>query len=136
MEPLSPAIHAALMSLSGASPAAVHRLQVGLARLTLSQAPLVAPAQLDLALAFIEGSASAAELRDARTDCWTYLGSLACGCSLADSASAHAVLSCLESDRAAHSVAALAEQVSKVLSCGASPALVLRVLADLPDPLV
>lgn len=125
---LSSQIHAALSALSAASPARVHRLQVGLARLVLSHAPPAAAGQLDLALAFIEGDASATELREARTDCWTYLGALACGCSRADSASAHAVLSCLEPEGALHAPAALAEQVSLVLGCGASEASVLRVL--------
>ncbi|RYZ03752.1 MAG: hypothetical protein EOO73_26305 [Myxococcales bacterium] len=114
---LSSEITAALGALAGAPPSTVHRLQVGLARLVLDSAPPSAAGQLDLALAFIEGKATAAELREARSDCWSYLGSLACGCSLADSASGHAVMSCLEPDSASHSIGALREQVSKVLRC-------------------
>jgi hypothetical protein len=81
-----------------------------------------------LAAAFIEGRASREELCDARTDCWTDVGSLACGCSLADSASAHAVLSCLETEDEAHGHAALVEQVSRVSSCGATESSILAVL--------
>src|SRR5260221_6389766 len=91
---LSPEIHAALATMGPASARAVHRLQVALARLVLEQAPPAAASQLDLALAFIEGRASVAELLEARQDCWVYVGALACGCSLADSASAHAVMTC------------------------------------------
>ena len=75
-----------------------------------------------------EGRASAAELRDARQDCWTYVGSLACGCSISDSASAHAVMTCLEPDDAAHVGSLLLEQVERVRRCGASQAQILAVL--------
>ncbi len=126
---LSGSIPAALAARTDAPPAEVHRLQVGLARLVLAHAPLAAAAQLELAVAFIEGRAVAAELHEAKQECWAYVGSLACGCSVADSASAHAVLSCLEAAPGAHSAAALAEQVSKVLRCGASETSILRVLA-------
>lgn len=127
---VSPEIQAAVSARQGSSPAQVHRLQVGLARLVLEHAPLSAAAHLELAVAFIEGRASSAELHEGKTECWTYLGSLACGCSLADSASAHAILSCMESDDGAHSAVALAEQVSKVLQCGAPETSVLRVLSS------
>lgn len=117
---LSTEMSGRLAVFAEAPAAAIHRLQVGLARLVLAQAPPAAPGQLDLALAFIEGRASAADLLDAKQDCWTFVGSLACGCSIADSASAHAILCCLETSEDAHSVAALAEQVERVLRCGAS----------------
>jgi hypothetical protein len=130
---LSSEIRARLAALSGATPAHVHRLQVGLAWLVLSQAPPAASGQLDLAVAFIEGRATSAELRDAKQDCWTYVGSLACGCTISDSASAHAVMSCLETDEAAHASAALAEQAHQVLRCGASETAILHVLESLPE---
>ncbi len=126
--PLSTQIRARIAALASGSPAAIHRLQVGLARLVLSQAPAAGSGQLDLALAFIEGRASAEDLHDARQDCWTYVGSLACGCSLADSASAHALMCCLETDEQRHSGSALAEQVERVLQCGAGEGAVLAVL--------
>lgn len=125
---LSAVIRARLAALSGAPPATVHRLQVGLARLVLSQAPPSASSQLDLAVAFIEGRITSAELREAKQDCWSYVGSLACGCSVSDSASAHAVLSCLETDDDAHVSAKLSEQAEKVLRCGVSETSILRVL--------
>lgn len=125
---LFPAIQRALARLAHAPSEQVHRLQVGLARLVLDQAPPSAPQQLALALAFIEGHAQRAQLHDAKQDLWTYVGSLACGCSIADSASAHAVLSCLETDEASHSSAALTEQVIKVLRCGVVEISILRVL--------
>jgi hypothetical protein len=106
----------------------VHRLQVGLAGLVVEQAAPGAPQQLALAAAFIEGHASSAALTDAQQDCWTYVGSLACGCSLADSAAAHALLTCLEPRSEAHSPRALREQVERVLSCGVDEAPVLAVL--------
>jgi hypothetical protein len=106
----------------------VHRLQLRLAELLLSHAPPGATGQLELALGFVEGRADASALHEARQDCWTYVGSLACGCSVADSASAHAIMVCLETDPTAHSPAALAEQVERSLRCGASEADVLGVL--------
>jgi hypothetical protein len=127
---LSPEIHAALAAFGPAPPQAVHRLQVRLARLVLEQAPPAAASQLDLALAFIEGRASAAELLEARQDCWVYVGALACGCSLADSASAHAIMTCLETDAAAHASRSLQEQVERVVSCGAPEPLILSVLRE------
>lgn len=125
---LSTEIRGCLAAFADAPAARVHRLQVGLARLVLSQAPPAASGQLDLALAFIEGRASAAELRDAEQDCWTYVGSLACGCAIADSVSAHAIMACLETREDAHSPAALAEQVEKALRCGVDESAIVRAL--------
>ena len=127
---LSPVLRLRLAAFGSASPLAIHRLQVGLARLALEQAPPAAPGQLALALAFIEGRALAAELLDARQDCWTHVGSLACGCSVADSASAHAIMTCLETDAAAHSPAALVEQAERILRCGVDEARIVAVLAE------
>ena len=125
---LSPRISLALDARPHAEPAAVHRLQVGLAGLVSAQASPAAPEQLALASAFIEGRAQPEALLDAQQDCWAYVGSLACGCSLADSASAHAILTCLDTRAEAHSAAALREQVERVLRCGASEAAVLAIL--------
>jgi hypothetical protein len=127
---LSPALSASLAGFGAASPRAIHRLQVGLARLVLEQAPPAAPGQLALAVAFIEGRAAAADLLDARQDCWTHVGSLACGCSVADSASAHAIMTCLETDPAAHSPAALVEQAERILRCGVVEAQIVAVLGE------
>ncbi|HEX2877432.1 MAG TPA: hypothetical protein VHP33_39560 [Polyangiaceae bacterium] len=99
-----------------------------MAELLLSYAPPGASGQLELALGFVEGRTDAAALHEARQDCWTYVGSLACGCSVADSASAHAIMICLETDATAHSPAALVEQVERSLRCGAAEVDVLRVL--------
>lgn len=106
----------------------MHRLQLRLAELLLDHAPPGATSQLELALGFVEGRTEAAALHEARQDCWTYVGSLACGCSIADSASAHAIMVCLETDATAHFPAALVEQVERSLRCGASEADVLAVL--------
>jgi len=125
---LSPEIQAALAAFEAAPARTVHRLQVGLARLVLEQAPPVAASQLELALAFLDGHASAARLLEARQDCWLQVGALACGCSLADSASAHAIMTCLETDATAHASQALHEQIARVLSCGATEPLILSVL--------
>jgi len=125
---LSPEIQAALAACGAAPVQVVHRLQVGLARLVLEQAPASAASQLQLALAFIDGQATAAQLLDARQDCWLYVGALACGCSLADSASAHAIMTCLETDATAHASQALHDQVERVLRCGATEPHILSVL--------
>lgn len=125
---LSPRISLALDACAHFEPGAVHRLQVGLAGLVAAQSSPGAPQQLELAAAFIEGRAEPEELADARQDCWTYVGALSCGCSLADSASAHAILICLEPRADAHTTRALAEQVERVLRCGASETDVLAIL--------
>jgi hypothetical protein len=126
----SPEIQDALAAFGMARIEAVHRLQVGLARLVLEQAPPQAASQLALALAFIERRATAAELMEARQDCWAYVGSLACGCSVADSASAHAIMTCLEADDAAHASSALPEQLERILRCGVSEPRILGVLRE------
>jgi hypothetical protein len=101
-----------------------------LAQLLLAHAPPSASGQLDLAQGFIEGRAPPEALHEARQDCWTYVGSLACGCSVADSASAHAIMTCLETDAAAHAPDRLAEQLERALRCGAAEADLLRVLGS------
>jgi acyl-CoA reductase-like NAD-dependent aldehyde dehydrogenase len=121
-------LHAELVRFAEAKVPQVHRLQLRLAELLLNHAPPGATGQLELALGFVEGRTAAAALHEARQDCWTYVGSLACGCSVADSASAHAIMVCLETDATAHSPAALVEQVERSLRCGASEADVLGVL--------
>ncbi len=121
-------LRAALGRFDGAGAEQVHRLQLSLARLLLGHAPPSAPGQLALALDFVEGRASPAALHEARQDCWIYVGSLACGCSVADSASVHAIMTCLETDDAAHSPLSLAEQVERSLRGGAAEAEVLAVL--------
>jgi len=125
---LSPPLKAELGRFSSATVAQVHRLQLGLAQLVLEQAPPGAVGQWQLALGFVEGRVPAAALHEARQDCWTYVGSLACGCSIADSASAHAIMTCLETDDSAHAPGGLAEQVERSLRCGATEAAVLGVL--------
>ncbi len=106
----------------------LHRLKLELAKLVLSQASPSAVNQLHLVERFLEGQASAAELADARQDAWAYVGSLACYCSPTDSASAQAVLSCLETGPAAHTGDSLLEQVERVLLCGISERALLEVL--------
>ena len=125
---LSPLLQAELGRFSTATVAQVHRVQLGLARLLLDQAPPGAAGQLEQAQGFVDGRVPAAALHEARQDCWTYVGSLACGCSVADSASAHAVMTCLETDDSAHVPSALAEQVERSLRCGATEGAVLGVL--------
>jgi hypothetical protein len=128
MNQVSPEIRRALEGFAALGPASVHVLQVGLAKLALEQAPPAAASQLALAVEFIEGRVGPAELKDAKQDCWTHVGSLACGCSIADSASAHAIMTCLETDPAAHTPAALLEQVERISRCGVAEARILSVL--------
>jgi len=127
---VTPELQAALRRFSGATAAQVHRLQLGFAELLLAHAPPAASAQLGLALGFLEGRVPAEALHEARQDCWTYVGSLACGCSVADSASAHAVMICLETDDSAHSPDSLAEQLERALRCGATEAELLHALVS------
>ena len=107
----------------------MHELELGLASLLLDHAPVAAREQLELAARYLAGEASLVELRSAQQDCWTYVGSLACGCSVADSASGAAFLACLNGDEGAHTAVALAEQVERVLRAGASEAQILALLA-------
>ena len=127
---LSTRLEAELARFSSATVAEIHRLQLGLALLVLDQAPPGAVGHLALAHEVVAGRGSAAALHEARQDCWTYVGSLACGCSIADSASAHAIMTCLETDDSAHTPRGLSEQVERCLRCGADEAAVLSVLRD------
>ncbi len=126
---LSAAIEAALRLHVGSSPREVHSLQIRLARLLLQHGPPAVAEQLRLAEAFLLGEVSAAELRGAEQDLWTYVGSLACGCSVADSASGAAFLVCLAAETSSHTPAALAEQAERALRAGAPEQAVLAVLA-------
>lgn len=125
---ISRALSDALESVQTRGARQVHRLEIELAELVLPHAPPGAPAQLELGRALIEGRGSLSALREARQDCWAYAGSLACGCSTADSASAHAILACLEPDEAAHDAESLAEQVKRILRCGVVEERILAVL--------
>lgn len=126
---LSARIAEALAACANFDSPQIHRLQVGLAGLVSAQGSPSAPQHLALASAFIEGHARPAQLTEAQQDCWTYVGSLACGCSVADSASAHAILVCLDSRADAHAAPELREQVERVLRCGVGEDDILRVLA-------
>jgi hypothetical protein len=106
----------------------VHELELGLAALLLEHAPVGGRQQLELAERYLAGQADLAELRSAQQDCWSYVGSLACGCSVADSASGAAFLACLNGDAGAHTALALAEQAERALRAGASEAQVLAAL--------
>jgi hypothetical protein len=125
---ISSDLHQALGRFAAADAGRIHRVQVDLARLVLHHAPPHAPQQLELGLGFLAGNVPSSALHEARQDCWTYVGSLACGCSISDSASAHAIMTCLETDDAAHSPSGLAEQVERALRCGAAETDVLAVL--------
>ena len=126
---ISRTLSEALESVETLDARQVHGLEIELAELVLPHAPPGAPAQLELGRALIEGRGSVSELREARQDCWAYAGSLACGCSTADSASAHAILACLEPDERAHDAKSLVEQVTRVVRCGVAEARILAVLA-------
>ncbi|MFZ5892708.1 MAG: hypothetical protein ACOY0T_16735 [Myxococcota bacterium] len=115
-------VFAAAQRHSKTSPVEVHRLKIRLAKLVLGQATPSAVNQLELAERFVNGQSTREELADARQDAWTYIGSLACYCSVTDSASSQAVLSCLESDPAAHDFSSLLEQSERVLRCGVADA--------------
>ena len=125
---VSPALRAAVQRYEHASPRALPRVKISLARLVLGEASPQAVQQLELAEHYLSGSASAQELREARADAWAYVGSLACHCSITDSASSTAVLSCLESDEGAHGLASLLEQTERVLRCGVPEASVANAL--------
>ncbi|HEY6078337.1 MAG TPA: hypothetical protein VIW29_06015 [Polyangiaceae bacterium] len=91
-------------------------------------APPGSAQQLALAQRFLDGEKLEPELAEAKQECWTYVGSLACGCSLTDSASAHVLLVCLETTPDSHHLGALTEQVERVLRCGVPLAQVLTAL--------
>jgi hypothetical protein len=122
---------AALLShLPTLAPARVHALELALAELLLGLSPPEATLQLALARRYLAGEATKTELIEAQRDCWTYVGSLACGCSIADSASAEAIMACLASSDDAHGPGALAEQVKRVLRCDIEPERVRQVLEE------
>ena len=106
----------------------IQRLQVELARLVLDQAPPGSAQHLELCGSAIGDQQLDGALNEARQELWTYVGSLACGCSDSDSASAHAVLICLVGEQAARGEAELVEQIERVLRCGVSNARVLEAL--------
>lgn len=110
-------IREAASLLATAPPRTVHRAKIELAKLALSEAPPQAVNQLELAERFLHGAASSSELASAKTDVWTYIGSLACYCTVSDSASAQAVLCCLETDDGHHTAASLLEQAERVSRC-------------------
>ena len=124
-----PSIEEALSLHAASDSRSLHELEVGLARLLLPHGPADAQRQLELAAVFVRGAAAARDLKSAQQDCWSYVGSLACGCSVADSASGAAFLACLEPEPSAHTPAALAEQVTRALRAGASADAILAVLA-------
>ena len=126
---ITSSVQGALALHAEASPSAVHELELGLAALLLEHAPVGGREHLELAKRYLAGQADLAELRSAQQDCWTYVGSLACGCSVADSASGAAVLACLNGDASAHTALALAEQAERAMRAGASEEQVLAVLA-------
>jgi len=121
-------LDALAQTFAAASASTLHRIKLELAKLVIGQAPPSAQNQLALAERFLEGHASAGALGDARQDAWAYIGSLACYCSAIDSASAQAVLSCLESEASAHTPLSLREQLERVLRSGIAPPAIARVL--------
>lgn len=118
----------ALSPFYGASPRAVHRAKVELAKLVLAEAPPQAVRQLELAERFLSGEANDAELATEKTEVWTYIGSLACYCTVSDSASAQAVLSCLESEDRHHTIESLFEQIERVSRCRVDAARMMAAL--------
>ena len=108
----------------------LHRLKVALAELVLRVAEPAAFRQLEVARRFLESGATAAELADARQDCWTHIGSLACYCTPSDSLASQAILCCLEADESQHAPVSLSEQVLRVLRCGVPAEHVLRTLQE------
>ena len=128
LAPTSPDVQAALASFAGADGPAIHRAELALAGLVVDWAPPGSAQHLALAQRFLDGEKLQTELAEAKQECWTYVGSLACGCSLADSASAHVLLVCLEASPDAHHLGALTEQVERVLRCGVPVAQVLTAL--------
>jgi hypothetical protein len=125
---ITPSVQEALTLHAQASSSAVHELELRLAALLLEHAPVGGREQLELAERYLAGQADLAELRSAQQDCWSYVGSLACGCSVADSASGAAFLACLNGDAGAHTALALAEQAERALRAGVSEEQVLAVL--------
>lgn len=122
----------ALARHAGASAGAIQRLELALAELLVEHGPPGARGHLDLARRFVDGDAAAAELSEARQECWAYAGSLACGCSAADSATSAAFLAVLDASAAAHTLASLREQTERALRAGVSEGRVVEALGDLP----
>lgn len=125
---VTPEIREALRAHLSTGALEIHRLKVALAELILRVADPDAFGQLGIARNFLESSATAAELADARQDRWAHIGSLACYCTPTDSLASQAILCCLEADESQHAPASLSEQAVRVLRCGVPAELVLRIL--------
>lgn len=111
-----------------AGAALIHRSKLELARLVVRQAPASAANQLELVERYLNGEVKAAELSEARTEVWSYIGSLACYCSATDSAAARTILGCLEVEASAHTLPSLLEQIESVARCGVQSSEIARVL--------
>ncbi len=129
----SQSVQQALARHATATAGEIQQLELGLAELHLEHGPPGARQHLDLAARFLAGEASPADLAEARQECWAHAGSLACGCSAADSATSAAFLAVLDASAAAHTSASLSEQVERALRAGVSEASVLQVLGKSPQ---
>jgi hypothetical protein len=129
--PTAADVQAALARFEQADAGAIHRAELALAELVVDHGPPGSAQHLELARRFVGGERVLAELTEAKQDCWTYVGSLACGCSVTDSASAHVMLACLETGPGTHGPGALGEQVERVLRCGVPAERVAGVLRSL-----
>jgi hypothetical protein len=124
-------VQAALTRFASANARAIHRAQVALAELVTDLGPPGSVQHLELASRFVNGESVQGDLAEAKQECWVYVGSLACGCSVTDSLSAHVMLTCLEAAPESHAASALGEHVERVLRCGVSVERVLDVLKRL-----
>lgn len=124
-------IHEALRVRLATGAREVHQLKIALAELALRAADPDAFRLLEVARRFLQSRATAAELAEARQDCWAQVGSLACYCTPTDSLASQAILCCLEADEAQHAPASLSEQALRVLRCGVPAELVLQTLRGL-----
>jgi hypothetical protein len=125
---LAASIDAVVFALGAAGSARIHRGELQLARLLLDRSPHAAALQLELVERHLAGEVVTEGLNEARQDCWSYVGAIACGCTPAESAAAQAVFACLVDDASAHNATSLAEQVERVRRCGVSGERILAVL--------
>lgn len=101
-------------------PRVVHRAKAELLETVRSSLPPFAQRLLPLVQRYLDGEAVEHELREGRADVWAHLGTLACYCTVDESASLRSVLSALESEVGAHDEASLEGFLRDLALVGAS----------------
>lgn len=115
----------------GSAPRVVQRVKRRLLELARPSLPPVAFPLLELVDRYLEGEPLEGELAEGRADVWAQVGTLACYCSVDDSAALRSVLAVLETDEGAHAPSSLERFAEDVAILGVAPAAIERELSAL-----